>query len=384
MSTLRKLEVYRTSIPMRSFEHAAAGRDLSECILVRLELSDGVSGWGETLPREYVTGETLESVPADIESELLPILRDGQVERLRPDDYPTRSADGRCIQAAVAAVDLAWVDCMARAGLRVSDLLGVGTREGIPREIRTRITGVLGSSDAGKTAKRLRLMRLGRLRDFKLKLGLGEDVDRANLDLVAGKLRRSLRSGKCTLRVDVNGAWDADSTPDRVEELASLGVIAVEQPVFCGAAELAELAGRCSLPLLADESLLTAEDAELLAERPGHVWWNVRISKNGGPRRANDLLNLAAERGVTVSNGCMVGETSLLSAAQRHLLVGHPEVRFAEGNYGRWLLSEDVTDRSLRFGLGGRLKLPRGDGLGVTVDDERLSRLGRRVVSFAV
>ena len=57
-----QLDIYRTAIPMRSFEHAAASRSLAEAIVVRVSFSDGRCGWGETLPRPYVTGETLETV----------------------------------------------------------------------------------------------------------------------------------------------------------------------------------------------------------------------------------------------------------------------------------------------------------------------------------
>ncbi len=46
-----RLDLYRTAIPMRGFQHAAASRDVSEAVLVRVEFADGSMGWGETLPR---------------------------------------------------------------------------------------------------------------------------------------------------------------------------------------------------------------------------------------------------------------------------------------------------------------------------------------------
>ena len=79
-----QLDIYRTALGMRRFEHAAAGRQVAEAIVVRLELADGAVGWGETLPREYVTGETLESVPRDIEEFLWPAALGGDEARFRP------------------------------------------------------------------------------------------------------------------------------------------------------------------------------------------------------------------------------------------------------------------------------------------------------------
>ena len=447
-----QLDVYRTAIAMRSFEHAAATRNQAEAVVVRAVFSDGVSGWGETLPRPYVTGETLESVVADLEGLIWPALAELDFSGVEAEvaaalaAIPTAGADGRCINAAACAAELACVDAhLKRRGLASpAGLLGVAEhphpalratlpRQGggdhphrpeghLPRQgggdaavtadeaasagpaglrledvplggfgrILPRVTGVLGSADAGKTARRLRLMRWYGLRDFKLKLGLGPAADSANLAIVRARLAGALAAGRCTLRVDVNGGWTADETPARVAKLRAMGVCAVEQPVFRGAGELVELARRCELPLIADESLLTDSDAEALLAEPLKVWWNIRISKNGGLVRAGRLAARAAAVGSTVVLGCMVGESGILSAAQRRLLqvlgtpvgAAGPGVRFVEGNYGRLLLAGDIVRRSPRFGYGGRLSVLGGAGLGVEVDPARLARWARRVATL--
>ncbi len=385
------LDIYRTAIGMRSFEHAAASRNEAEAVVVRAAFSDGVVGWGETLPRPYVTGETLETVVADLESVIWPAVGEldfsggpGEVAAALS-AIPTAGADGRCINAAACAAEVACVDAHLRrhgsgslAGLfGPAGGVGGGGRGG---RIAARVSGVLGSADPAKTARRLRLMRWYGLRDFKLKLGLGAEADAANLDVVSRRLARPVAAGRCTLRVDVNGGWSAEETPARVAELRAMGVRAVEQPVFCPAGEFVELARRCELPLIADESLLTGKDAETLLAAPGKVWFNVRISKNGGLVRAGRVVLSAAERGAQVVLGCMVGESGLLSAAQRRLLeVAGGGVRHVEGNYGRFLLAGDVVCGSVRFGYGGRLGVLGGAGLGVEVDSARLSRCGRRV-----
>ena len=417
-----QLDVYRTAIAMRSFEHAAATRDQADAVIVRAVFSDGLAGWGETLPRPYVTGETLESVVSDLEGIIWPALAEADFSGVEAEvaaaiaAIPTAGADGRCVNAAACAAELACVDAhmrrrglsspagllahphrpegrlpLAGGGVHPHSLLAEASRPhaeeaDIPHpcgRIAPRVTGVLGSAAAGKTARRLRLMWWYGLRDFKLKLGLGAAADSANLAVVRARLAGALSAGRCTLRVDVNGGWTADETPARVAELAAMGVCAVEQPVFCGAGELVELARRCELPLIADESLLTDSDAEALLVEPAKVWWNVRISKNGGLVRAGRLAARAAAAGSTVVLGCMVGESGILSAAQRRLLqaIG-PGVRFVEGNYGRLLLGGDIVRHSPRFGYGGRLKVLGGAGLGVEVEPARLVRWGRRVATL--
>jgi L-Ala-D/L-Glu epimerase len=52
-----KIEVRHVSIPMRyRFGHARAARAVADNIVVQVTLSDGTSGFGEAVPRQYVTG----------------------------------------------------------------------------------------------------------------------------------------------------------------------------------------------------------------------------------------------------------------------------------------------------------------------------------------
>jgi muconate cycloisomerase len=295
---------------------------------------------------------------------------------------------GRLRNAAACAVELAIFDAMlirdshlfshgpatAKTGAEIGDCPGF-SRSG---RDAPRVTGVLGSKDPARTAHRLRMMRWYGLRDFKLKLGFPGEIDAENLRLVHRQLRRGLRAGSSTLRVDVNSAWPAASVPDRVARLAEFGVCVVEQPADVRPDEMVALARKCALPLMADESLLTARDAAVLVVEP-RVWWSIRISKNGGIAPALELCLLAADRGVTFTLGCLVGESGILSAAQRRLMELAPRSRFIEGSYGRFLLSDDLTTPSPRFGYGGRLRRLPGPGLGVRVDEKKLQRYGRLV-----
>ena len=67
-----RMDIFRTAIPMRRFTHAAAERKVSEAVVVAVHFDDGSVGWGETLPRKYVTGETIQSVIADLKDVIWP------------------------------------------------------------------------------------------------------------------------------------------------------------------------------------------------------------------------------------------------------------------------------------------------------------------------
>ena len=71
----------------------------------------------------------------------------------------------------------------------------------------------------------------------------------------------------------------------------------------------------------------------------------------------------------------MVGETSILSAAGRRFLEVVPDVAFAEGSYGKFLLTDDVVSSPVGFGFGGKIKPLAGLGWGVDVLPNALKRL---------
>ncbi len=53
------VEVFPLELPfVESFRHATSDRTACDSVLVKLTLANGVVGWGEGVPRAYVTGET--------------------------------------------------------------------------------------------------------------------------------------------------------------------------------------------------------------------------------------------------------------------------------------------------------------------------------------
>ena len=60
--TLSSLTLYKIAVPLkRVVRHASFARTESENLIVRVTLSDGTTGYGEGVPRSYVTGETIDS-----------------------------------------------------------------------------------------------------------------------------------------------------------------------------------------------------------------------------------------------------------------------------------------------------------------------------------
>jgi muconate cycloisomerase len=150
-------------------------------------------------------------------------------------------------------------------------------------------------------------------------------------------------------------------------------------------AHLPDLKAATPAGLMHDESLVTPQDAERLLEAGVADAFNIRISKNGGFLASLRLAHFARKNDIAYQLGCMVGETSILSAVGRHFIESVPGIAFAEGSYGRFLLQGDVTRRMLTFGYGGRVRPMSGPGWGVTVDPAQLRRFAEgRVVDLGL
>jgi muconate cycloisomerase len=383
---VRELQVYRLSVPFRfSFEHAAATRDVGDPVVVAVVAAAPYAhhvGHGETLARAYVTGETVESVVEDIQNLFVPRLANftaaSFVEALEHIDTLPTQIGGRVVTAARAAVELALLDLAGRVfRRRPADAAGWLGLPGFGQpgcRAKVRYSGIVAGGTRQKITRFLRLQRWYGLRDFKLKVAVAGWEDR--LRWAHQVLGPALAGQRATLRADANAGWSLAEAHEAVPLLEQHNVCALEQPLSDAQdADLPYLAEQTRCDLMVDESLLTLEDGQRLIAAGGVRIFNIRIAKNGGLLPSLRLARLALAAGLDVQLGCLVGETSILSAAGVAFLETCPEVRFVEGAFGSRLLREDVVRRSLQFGYGGRMRGRRGHGLGVDVDPSRLARL---------
>ncbi|MGI8759580.1 MAG: mandelate racemase/muconate lactonizing enzyme family protein [Acidimicrobiales bacterium] len=371
--------VYALHIPfVESFRHSAHLRHGSDSVVVRVVNEDGVAGFGEGVGRPYVTGETPSIMVEHLARDLWPEL--AGVELPDPVEDALAAVDAVLGEvtlpgviapnASRCAIELAALDCVLRtSGASLAELLP-------PRRTTVVYSGVVTAGSVDAAVRRARQMKLVGLSDLKLKAGLGNDVERV-------RAVREAVGPEVSLRLDANGAWDLDEALQVLNDVAPFAIAAVEQPLPRGAlGDLKALRRASPIPVMADESLVTLEDAEVLVAEEAVDLFNVRISKCGGIRRSREIARLASSAGVGVQVGSQVGETAILSAAGRHLAAWLPDVAFVEGSYGTLLLTEDVSVEPVRFGHGGRAPPLPGPGLGVEVVETRLRRYSEHVVEL--
>jgi muconate cycloisomerase len=379
-----ELTVYHIRIPLRKpIRHASHTRTDTDNVLVRCVLEDKSEGYGEGVPRDYVTGETIDSVFELLKKSELPAQFEdcadfsraaALAERLQLAPIP---GDARGCQgnAARCAVELAFLDaygqCFGEALGSVTRLLAADCYN---PSAWVRYSTAITSAQGFKARMAALAMRLYRFRQMKVKVGIAGQNDAARLRAI-----RRWAGAKMDLRVDANEAWTPAEAVERIRALEPFRITAVEQPVPHADADcLADLRKHVQTPIMLDESLCSQFDAEQAIAKGTCDLFNLRLSKCGGFIPALRLAQLARRHALSCQLGCQVGETAVLSAAGRHFGASVGDLRYIEGSYDRHLVRESLATRDITFRWGGWAPALPGPGLGVAIDPVALERVSVR------
>ncbi len=398
---IESLVCRQVKLPFRfSFGHSLASRNYSRNIVVevKIAMAEGtVTGLGESVPREYVTGECVDSALSTLNNVLAPaFLRRSfasvdelllAIEAL----FYQEGLDERPMGAAFCALELALMDASARhLGLplyllpaylsRLSRLQGAVSALDQSlwepsRPLNERVFRYGGVVPFGKRKVLEVLLRAYKAYGFQtVKLKVGDDLEE---DLARVKLARSILGPAVKLRIDANCAWTLDSACLAMERFRPLGVLSVEQPLprqdFEG---LAGLQARLPETIVVDESLTTLKEAQTLIGLRACRAFNIRISKVGGIWAAMKLVEMARQASLECHLGAQVGESGILASAQKHLAHAVPGLfENVEGAMNLFLLKQDLTRECLTvpFGAVVSARPPDRENLGLAVNLKRNS-----------
>ncbi len=331
------------------FEISLGVQTAAENVVVAVETEDGTIGYGEGSPIAPVTGET----------------RDAAVETARAatdllvgedlTDYRARVQDVRSTfpgtTSALLAVETALLDAYCRSrDLPLSALFGSD-----PGPVTTDLTVPIVDADVAR--KRARAADEDGFEHLKIKTGstVVEDVERV----------AAVHEGApgAELKVDANQGWTpketvsfADACDDRGIDLAL-----IEQPVpAADVVGLRQVREAVSVPVAADETVFTPEDAIRVVREEAADVINLKLGKSGllGSR---DIVAIAEAADLELMVGCML-ESAIGIHAAAHVVSGTGAFSYVDLD-GNLLLAEDVADVN-----HGPVIEPEGPGHGIVPD----------------
>jgi L-alanine-DL-glutamate epimerase-like enolase superfamily enzyme len=332
-------------------------------LMVRIEAADGALGWGEAGSAPLMTGELLGGMVEAIERHLAPCVVGADAL-----DYAVLAQ--KCARAlahnasAKSALDMAIHDLAGRhLGKGIAGLYGGAQRE----ELRPLY--MLGNPRvADDIAEARRKMSEG-YRFFKLKIGIKPPKEEG---AAAAEIRNAL-GAEVALCADANMGLTFESACEFAAYAREAKLLFLEQPLsaedFDG---MARLARATTLPLNGDESIDSVRSLRELHRLGAIQGAGLKLIKLGGIGAAVRAMSVCAELGLHINLACKTGESSVAAAAVVQLASIAPNLDWGV-SITQHYLAEDVVESPLKM-ENGKVRLPRGPGLGVEVDEAKVRR----------
>ncbi len=377
-----RIEIFVTGLSARvqrifssgSYDTGPAGQLLGKPVLVKI-YADGVVGCAQIRPISpgHFVADTTHSVVAAIREIYGPAMLGKAIFDVASinEMFDNRLAGN---PAARAVLDIALHDAMGKAlNAPLYNLLGGCCQPRIPLEWSVS----LAEETATMVEEAMRAVDEFGIRVLCLKMadrrGWRQDV--SNFAAV----RQAVGDG-VMIGVDPNTGWTLADALSAIRELKPLGLGYIEQPVarrdLQSMAEIRRAAD--GVPVMADESIFTLQDAHALAEARAVDAFCIKLYKLGGITAAKKIAAVAESANIRINCGGLAVQSQLEAAAGAHFYASTPAPRMmgaAEFVFGLNATARDLLCPESDFRVrDGHVDVPRGPGLGVTIDAAALKK----------
>ncbi len=336
------------------------GREVErECILVTMQ-ADGLTGYGECVATRdpgynYETTVTAWHILKDFVAPLIlgQDLKDAA-------DFQQRVSGIRGHHLAKAGVEMALWDLLGKqSGKSLREMFG-GERE----RVAVGVSVGLQASPEALTKRVAEYLEDGYAR-VKIKIKPGRDVgDTAAVRKAFPDLR---------LQVDANSAFTLESA-QALKPLDDLNLLLIEQPLFEDDIwDHHKLQEQFRTPICLDESIVSPRHARYALEMKACRVINIKAARVGGLSQALEVHHLCKPQNIPVWCGGMletgVGRASNLALASLPGFTLPGDISASDRYYER-----DVTVETFKLNSDSTIDVPRGAGLGVTIDKQALKQ----------
>lgn len=366
---ITRIETIPIRVPLNPELAIRSGRGgahtVSPFLLVRVHTHEGVSGIGEASCTPRWSGEDQVTGAHLIRTYLEPLLvgeDPTNVERLTQKfrlafagNFFTKSA-----------VEMALWDIAGKAANKpVYQLLGGKVREFVPT--KWSISGV----EPEKAAEIAKWAVAQGFNAMKVKVGIEPEGDVARVRAVREAVGPQIKLG-----VDANGGWSSEDAIKTIERLREFDIYFAEQPVSPeDVAVMADVRGKIHVPVIADESVYTLQDATTLARLGAADVFSIYVGKAGGIGPAKKIADFAMKAGLKGTVGSNL-ELGVGSAAMVHLAIASSGIsaeQFPCDIIGPFYYQDDIVREPLPI-TPGSVKPNDLPGLGVELDEEKVVR----------
>ena len=378
-----RIEIHVTQLPGRlqrtfssgSYDTGPPEQLLGKPVLVKIH-ADGVVGVAQVRPISpgHFVADTVHSVVAAIRDIYGPLLIGRRLADFEANDVlmSSRLAGN---PAARAVLDIALHDALGKSlGVPVHDLLGGRSHDVIPLEwsvsLYDDVERIIDDARRAVDEFGIRVLCL----KAAGKGGWRKDV--SNFAAVRKAIGPDVMIG-----VDPNTGWTVADSILALDAMHDMDVGYCEQPV-----ERRNLRGLAAIraqargvPMMADESLFTVQDAAELAHSGAVDVFCIKLYKVGGLTVAKRMLAIADAFDIGINCGGLAVASQFEAAAAAHFCAAVPGKRTfgaAEFVFGAGVMGPDPLVAEGGFTIvDGAVSVPTAPGLGLTLDEDALKRM---------
>jgi muconate cycloisomerase len=358
------VETYRVDMPMKGFfKSAHHDHDLQAGVLVRVRTDDGLEGIGDVEPTSGYSKTGRDETAAVIETTLGPAILGADPRRAREATRLMNEAAPGFFEAK-AALDIALADIHGKAlGVPLHELLGGAVHDEIL------FNAWVGIQPPDKAAAVARAFCERGWTSCKVKASGDVASDAARVLAV-----REAVGGAMEIRIDANESYGlVQDAIDLAREVRGADPVLFEQPVPRENLKgMAEIRRAIEFPIMADECLYGHDSLLEIIRAEAADIVKVKVMKQGGLIATREMASTAEAAGMRLVIGHGFGY-SAYTLAEIHVAATSAAFLPAIESVGPDKMTDDVVDCPVDIG-SGRISVPRGPGLGVAFDEEKLER----------
>ena len=304
---ITEVRLAKISVPLRvPFKTALRTVNSVEDVIVEIRTDVGALGYGEAPPTGVITGDTTGAIIGAIQDHIAKNIIGMEIDNLE-DVLQKIQKSIVHNSSAKAAVDMAVWDLYGQLyKIPVYKLLG-GARKQI-------VTDITISVNEPEQMAHDAIDAIKRGYDcLKVKVGANPDLDVARLAAV-----RKAVGDDVLIRIDANQAWSPKQAVRILNQMQEKGLKLelVEQPVKAADIEgLKFVTENSYVPVLADESVFSPEDAMKIMQNHAADYVNIKLMKCGGLYNALKIISAAEVYGIECMLGCMLEAKVSVNAA---------------------------------------------------------------------
>lgn len=332
-------------------------------VLLRLTDENGLEGFGQSVPIETWTYETVESVETTLRHYLAPVLLGADASDIA--DIHARME--RAIRPSFsigqplckAAVDLACHDLWGKQTRRpVSALLGGAKRPAIT------LSWTINTPTLHAAEQQLALAREQGYANFNIKVGAPQTTE---YDLALVRLVTRFAPGGFHW-CDANTSYGLETALAMAPKLADAGLKALESPLPPNRIrDYQTLTRQGALPILMDEGIVSAVEAEEFIALEMFDGIAMKVARCGGLWHAAKIAALLRDHDLLLfASGLTDPELSM--AASAHFFAACGLDLPAALNGPQYIAERGTGDANFRA-VGDVLRVPTAPGLGITLSE---------------